>query len=167
MKELDSNCINIDLVAAPIDIRRLEEGLYQSESGGLVTFNGTVRNHHKGKKVEYLFYEAYESMVLEVIESIAKSVVTEYPVNRVSIVHRFGKVDVLESAVWIGVSSDHRAEAFAACRALIDRIKNEAPIWKHEFYSNGQSAWVGCEGCKTAAHRMSKSRGPQNEPVTN
>ena len=107
----------------------------------MVTFTGTVRDHHQGRRVRGLSYDAYEAMALPLLEEIATGARERYALSRVVVVHRLGDMAVGEASVFIGVASPHREEGFAACRYLIDAIKAQVPIWKKEFYDDG-SAWI-------------------------
>ncbi len=119
--------------------------------GGYVTFEGWVRNHNEGRRVERLEYEAYESLGLREGERIVAEAVRRFGVHAAACVHRLGPLAVGDLAVWVGVSAPHRGEAFAACRYIIDEIKHRVPIWKKEHYVDGDSGWVNCEHCDAAA----------------
>jgi molybdopterin synthase catalytic subunit len=110
--------------------------------GGLVTFTGVVRDHGQRAQVVRLEYEAFVPMALQVLSQLADEVEAEWPGTRVAMHHRRGQLAVGELAVVIAVSAPHRAEAFAACRACIDRLKDRAPIWKKEIGADG-SEWIG------------------------
>lgn len=110
--------------------------------GGLVTFTGVVRDHGQQAQVVRLEYEAFVPMALQVLSQLADEVETEWPGTRVAMQHRRGHLAVGDLAVVIAVSAPHRAEAFAACRACIDRLKDRAPIWKKEIGADG-SEWIG------------------------
>jgi MoaE-MoaD fusion protein len=111
-------------------------------AGGLVTFCGNVRAHSRGHDVEYLEYEAYEPMALEAMRAIVERIERETPGARVAIHHRIGHLEVGDTAVVIAASAPHRAEAFAACRAAIEALKRDVPIWKREVSPDG-SEWIG------------------------
>jgi molybdopterin converting factor subunit 1 len=113
------------------------------ERGGVVTFAGVVRRDgHALRDVVRLEYEAYTDMALEVLSAIAEELEREQPGARVAIHHRVGSLAVGETAVVIAAAAPHRAEAFAACRAAIDRLKERAPIWKKEIGESGE-VWLG------------------------
>lgn len=114
------------------------------ECGGLCCFEGLVRNHHEGKSVTKLFYEAYEPMAELEIEKLKNKIETEWPECHVAVKHRVGEMNIGDVAVAISVWAPHRHEAFVACESLINRIKKRVPIWKHEFYADGTHAWVAC-----------------------
>jgi len=113
------------------------------EHGGVVTFAGVVRREgHALRDVVRLEYEAYTDMALDVMTAIADELEREQPGARVAIHHRVGALAVGETAVVIAAAAPHRAEAFAACRAAIDRLKERAPIWKKEIGESGE-VWLG------------------------
>jgi len=109
--------------------------------GALVTFLGLVRNHHAGRRVRYLEYEAYEPLALKVFRGIAGEASQRWPGARLALHHRVGRLEIGEASVAIVAASAHRAEAYAACRYAIERVKQIAPIWKHEFFEGGD-VWV-------------------------
>lgn len=113
--------------------------------GAYVLFEGVVRNHHEGKAVESIFYDAYRPMAEKEIAAIVDAVTVAYPSVALAVVHRLGQLAVGDSSIAIVASSPHRAEAFAACRLTIDRIKETVPIWKKERGPGGEE-WVGWQG---------------------
>jgi molybdopterin synthase catalytic subunit len=128
--------------AAPIDRAGLERSARTDADGAVVTFLGVARDHHAGRRVVRLAYEAYEEMASEVVARILVDARTRFAVGQVRAVHRLGVVPVGEAAVAVCVAAPHRGPAFDACRHVMDRIKHEAPIFKREDYADG-SAWVG------------------------
>jgi len=111
------------------------------ESGGIDVFIGTVRNATKGKKVIRLEFESYEPMAIAEMEKIAKQAFENWPVQKILIHHRTGILEVGEVPVLIAVSAAHRAAAFDTCRYIIDTLKQTVPIWKKEFFEDGE-VWV-------------------------
>ena len=111
-------------------------------AGAVVTFIGTVRDHARGQRVTRLEYEAYPAMALAMFERIAAEAGERWPGCEVAIHHRTGACAVGAATVSIAAAAPHRADAFAACRHAIERLKADAPIWKREFYEDG-SAWIG------------------------
>jgi molybdopterin synthase catalytic subunit len=109
--------------------------------GAVVTFLGLVRNHNAGRSVRYLEYEAFEPLALRAFERIAGEVQGRWPGVRMALHHRVGRLDIGEASVAIAASSAHRADAFAACRYTIERVKQIAPIWKREFFDGGD-VWI-------------------------
>jgi len=112
--------------------------------GGLCVFEGRVRTHNEGKAVLSLAYECYEPMALRQLARLREEAVRRWDLGRAVLAHRLGAIPIGEAAVWIGVAAAHRAEAFEACRFLIDEVKLKVPIWKREVYHSGAVAWVGC-----------------------
>jgi molybdopterin synthase catalytic subunit len=115
--------------------------LHNLSCGAHVLFVGTVRNHSKGEEVTHLEFEAYEPMVHSALNDIALDLRMEYGVTGVLLYHRIGRVDAGEPAVIAGISAPHRSEAFHACEALMNRLKQSVPIWKKEFTLSG-AVWV-------------------------
>jgi molybdopterin synthase catalytic subunit len=111
-------------------------------AGGTALFVGTVRNHDGGADVDELGYSCHPTAEAE-MRRIAEKVVADYPVRALAAVHRVGNLEVGDLAVVVAVSCPHRGEAFDACRKLIDDLKREVPIWKHQKFSDGTDEWVG------------------------
>jgi molybdopterin converting factor subunit 1 len=132
----------IALSATPLSLAEVVAEVEGPEQGGVVTFTGTVRRHGQQPKVARLEYEAYGPMAERVLAAIAAEIEGEWPGTRVAIHHRTGTLLVGEVAVVIAASAPHRAEAFEACRAAIERLKQRAPIWKKEVGEDG-AVWVG------------------------
>ena len=133
----------VRLISSPIGTQEVVESVRTPESGGTAVFIGTTRNQSRGRAVLTLEYEAYEPMALKIMELIEREACGRWPLQQVSIVHRLGRVEVGEASVVIAVSSAHRKEAFEACRFLIDRLKQDVPIWKREYFADGTVEWVG------------------------
>lgn len=107
----------------------------------MATFLGLVRNHNRGRGVRYLEYEAYEPLALKAFERILAEAAERWPDLALAIHHRVGRLDIGEASVAIAAASPHRANAFAACRYAIERVKQIAPIWKREFFDGGD-VWI-------------------------
>ncbi len=135
----------------PIDTARGRAVLSDPECGGYATFEGWVRDHNEGREVHRLEYEAFAALAEREGERIVAEAITRFGVQHAACVHRIGDLGLGEMAVWVGVSSAHRAEAFAACRYIIDEVKHRVPIWKKEHYVDGDSGWVNCERCALPA----------------
>ena len=129
----------------PIDPRALVDSVMRPSDGAYVLFEGVVRNHHDGKAVESIFYDAYRPMAEKEMETIVRDIAARYPAVSLAVVHRLGRLFVGDSSIAIVACSPHRAEAFEACRMMIDRIKETVPIWKKERGPNGEE-WVGWQG---------------------
>ncbi len=135
------------LQSTAIDTREHHCQLIRADAGGYCSFEGWVRNHHQGRSVSHLEYQAYDNLALKEGEAIIREALEKYSILDARVIHRTGRIDPTELAVWIGVTAVHRADAFDACRFLIDTIKIRVPIWKHEFYTDGSDEWVFCQGC--------------------
>jgi molybdopterin synthase catalytic subunit len=109
--------------------------------GGVAVFLGLVRNHNAGRTVLHLEYEAYEPLALKAFERIAAEVQDRWPGVRMGLQHRTGRLEIGEASVVIVTASAHRADAFASCRYVIERVKQIAPIWKREFFEGGD-VWI-------------------------
>ena len=129
------------LTREPIDIRRVADGLQKAEDGAVVVFEGVVRNNSENKAVRFLEYDAYEAMALKKLEEIGARARSEYDIRDIAIVHRLGHMEIGECSIVIVVASAHRGPAFDACRFVIDTIKKIVPIWKKEFYEDGE-IWI-------------------------
>ena len=129
------------LTTEPIDLAKLLLEARASD-GALCLFVGVVRNENQGRPTTAIEYQAYGPMAESEMARIAEGLVREFPETRVRMQHRVGRLGVGEPSVAIAAVSPHRSEAFAACRAAIDRIKTTVPIWKKEFHPDGSSDWV-------------------------
>ena len=127
-----------------IDAAGLIRRVRAAEDGAVVTFDGCVRNHSHGRRTLYLDYEAYESMALAKLHDIAAEIHAKFPIHRVAIAHRLGRLQIGETSVFIAVSSAHRLAAFEACRFAIDTLKHSVPIWKKEYFEDG-AVWADGE----------------------
>jgi len=136
-----------------IDAATLAAALARPDAGGFASFEGRVRNHHEGRAVTALDYEAFEALAVVEGERIVAEALQRHGALEARCVHRVGRLAVGEIAVWVGVCAPHRAEAFAACRAIIDSVKHRLPIWKKEHYADGDSGWVNCEHAPAAPGR--------------
>jgi len=126
----------------PLSLDEVVRAVTCDEHGGVVTFTGVVRRQSRGKRIVRLEYEAYRPMAERKLAEIGAQLAAEAPGVRVAIVHRVGKLAVGEAAVVIAASAPHRAAAFDACRAAIDRLKESVPIWKKEIAEDGEE-WIG------------------------
>ncbi len=135
----------VELTHEPIDPRALEARVADPTCGAVVTFLGVVRDHHRGRAVSHLEYEAFVPMAEERIQAILGEVAERYGIARAAVSHRLGRLEIGDLAVAVVVASAHRGEAFEACRYVMDRIKQDVPIWKHETWADGGSEWVGPE----------------------
>ncbi|MFE7118020.1 molybdenum cofactor biosynthesis protein MoaE [Streptomyces sp. NPDC057654] len=126
----------------PLSLDEVFAAVGDRAAGGTALFVGTVRDHDGGAEVAGLGYSAHPSAEAE-LRRVAEKVAADFPVRAMAAVHRVGDLAVGDLAVVVAVSCAHRAEAFAACRRLIDDLKHEVPIWKHQEFSDGTEEWVG------------------------
>lgn len=133
------------LTEDPLDSRALVASVMRRSDGAYVLFEGVVRDHHEGRAVESIFYDAYRPMAEKEIDAIVRDVRSQFPDVALAVVHRLGHLVVGDASIAIVAASPHRAEAFAACRLIIDRIKETVPIWKKERGPDGEE-WVGWQG---------------------
>jgi molybdopterin synthase catalytic subunit len=131
----------IQLTRERLDRDALVRTVSHPSVGGIVVFEGVVRDNARGKQVRYLEYEMYEEMAIEQIRTIIAEAQQRWGVERVAIAHRFGRLEIGEASVIIVVASPHRSEGFEACRYIIDTLKRTVPIWKKEVTTDGE-AWV-------------------------
>jgi molybdopterin synthase catalytic subunit len=120
--------------------------------GALVVFEGWIRDHNEGQAVERLEYEVYRPLAVKEGERILAEARDRFGIENVMCIHREGLLELSDIAVIVCVSSPHRAEAFEACRYVIDEVKTRLPIWKKEHYTSGISEWVNCQHCADAGH---------------
>ena len=125
----------------PLDERAVAAGLSTVEDGAVVVFSGIVRARNKGRTVLHLEYEAYEAMVHPVLTRVAEDVRERFGVERLRVHHRIGRVEIGESSVLVAVASPHRGHAFEAARHTMNEIKRIVPIWKREYFEDGD-VWV-------------------------
>jgi molybdopterin synthase catalytic subunit len=131
----------MEITAAPLDAAAVTAAVARAGDGAVATFVGLVRSENAGRRVLWLDYEAYAPLALKAFERIAGEAASHWPDARVIIHHRTGRVEIGAASVVIAAASPHRADAFAACRYAIERIKQIAPIWKHEHFAGGE-VWI-------------------------
>lgn len=130
---------------APLDLAQAYALADDPGNGAVVVMSGMVRNQTDGKGVVALEYQAYEPMAKKVFSQIAAEIRQQWPdVRRVVIHHRTGRLEIGEISVLIAIGCPHRAEAFAACQFAIDTLKQQAPIWKKEWFADGSFRWANC-----------------------
>ena len=149
--------VSVDALSAEVEAvaRATPQGC-----GALCSFVGVVRATHQGRRVRYLEYEAFEPLAVKVFRQIADEVAEEWPGTTLGLVHRTGRLEIGQTSVVVVAASAHRAQAFAACRYAIERVKQIAPVWKHEFFEDGE-AWVEgavADPTDTEARRVARER---------
>ena len=136
-----------EISAEPIVPERYRDRVTDVSCGGYATFEGWVRDHNEGHQVTRLDYEVHAPLAITEGEKILAEAREKFGITKAFGIHREGSLGLGDCAVFVAVSSPHRGEAFAACRYIIDEVKQRLPIWKKEFYVNGDSGWVNCERC--------------------
>ncbi len=131
----------IALLDVAIDVPAVAASVRGPRHGAVLVFEGVARDHHDGKQVVSLFYDAYAPLALREMEAIAREAGTRWPGVAVSIVHRTGPCAIGEPSVVVATGAAHRAEAYEANRFAIDELKTRVPVWKKELYADG-SAWI-------------------------
>jgi molybdopterin synthase catalytic subunit len=132
----------VDLRETPLDVAEVLAALDDDASGGLTLFVGRVRDHDHGLGVRGLEYTAHPT-ALDALNRVCRQVAEQHDVLGVAAVHRVGHLDIGDIAVVVATTAAHRGEAFAASRVLIDTLKDEVPIWKHQQFTDGTDEWVG------------------------
>lgn len=126
---------------SPLSVDEVRAAVASPAAGAIALFVGTVRDHDQGRGVSALAYSAHPSGAAELAQ-VAEKVAGRFQVRALAAVHRVGDLEIGDIAVVVAAAADHRDEAFAACRALIEDVKSDVPVWKHQRYADGQSEWV-------------------------
>lgn len=126
----------------PLDANAMTAALLRADCGAVLTFLGTTRDHHEGRRVVRLAYEAYEPMALRELQSLEREAAERFEIAACVIAHRLGEVPPAEASVVVVVASAHRGPAFDACRWVMDELKRRVPIWKKEHFAEGDAQWV-------------------------
>lgn len=130
------------IVEGPISLEALVSAVRQDSSGAVASFLGVVREQARGRRVAYLEYDAYPEMALSTLRQIGEEIHHRWPVDRVGVVHRVGRLEIGQASVAIAIASPHRREALEACAYAIERLKAIVPIWKKEVWEDG-AEWIG------------------------
>ena len=131
----------VAITSNAIAIAQLFDNAQHAAAGGVVLFSGTVRNHHAGKAVAYLEYEAFAPLALKQMQLIVDEACSKWLLSHAHCTHRIGKLAIGDSAIVVITSHAHRSQAYEANQYIMDRVKAEVPIWKNEFFIDGSSAW--------------------------
>jgi molybdopterin converting factor subunit 1 len=131
----------IEIVREPIDYNSIKKRLLRGRAGAAVSLDGVVRDNTKDRATRYLEYHAYEPMALKIMSQIAAEIHEKWPIDLVGMIHRLGRLEIGETSVLVMITSPHRKAAFEACQYGIDTLKRIVPIWKKEFFVDGE-IWV-------------------------
>ncbi|MGQ4807701.1 Molybdopterin synthase catalytic subunit [Candidatus Entotheonellaceae bacterium PAL068K] len=126
----------------PLNVQNVNDLVKRPSDGAVVMFDGIVRNNFAGRPVQSLEYEAYAAMAEKKMANIGEEVRRKFAVGAIAMVHRLGPLAIGESSIVIAVAAPHRHAAFEACAYALDRVKEEVPIWKKEFFADGDTHWV-------------------------
>ena len=140
------------LTRRAVDTRQIARQLLRGEDGAIVHFDGVARNNTKGRPTQYLDYECYEPMAIKVMADLGREIARGHAIGRIAMVHRLGRMLIGETSVAIVVTAPHRRPAFEAALEAIDRLKRTVPIWKKEYFSDGE-VWVEGEWDESLRHR--------------
>jgi molybdopterin synthase catalytic subunit len=140
----------IEITRDKIDHDRVISCVKRDSTGAVVVFHGTTRNVTEGRNVLYLEYEAYRPMADNKLSEITLEIRQRWSIENIAIVHRIGKLNIGETSLVVAVSTPHRKDAFLACQYVVDRIKQTVPIWKKEYFEDGE-VWVGSELSSTCS----------------
>jgi molybdopterin synthase catalytic subunit len=132
----------VEIRERPLHAQEVIDAVAAEQAGGINVFLGVVRDHDGGKSVSSLEYSAHPT-ALEKLTEVATSVAQQYDAD-LAVVHRIGSLQVGDIAVALAAATPHRGEAYEASRALIDQLKQQVPIWKHQIFTDGSEEWVGC-----------------------
>lgn len=132
----------IDIRDTPLSLDELYAAVSDERAGGIALFVGTVRNVDEGKGVDALGYSSHPTALAQ-LQAVADRIAAESDIVALAAVHRVGELAIGDIAVIVAVSAGHRAQAFEACRRLIDELKTDVPVWKHQTFTGGDTVWVG------------------------
>jgi molybdopterin synthase catalytic subunit len=124
-----------------LEPQRVVEHVRRDEAGAVALFYGVVRDYNAGRRVLYLEYDAYPEMAEKVMRELADEIKSRWPVTGIAAQHRTGRLEIGETSLLVAVSSPHRREAFEACHAYVDRLKESVPVWKKEVFEGGEE-WI-------------------------
>lgn len=130
----------------PLSVQALNDLVKRPSDGAVVTFDGIVRDNFDGRPVRALEYEAYVDMAQKKMAQIGKEVQQKFAIGQIAIVHRLGHLNIGESSIVIAVAAPHRHAAFEACAYAMDRVKADVPVWKKEFFADGETHWINQNG---------------------
>jgi molybdopterin synthase catalytic subunit len=132
----------VAVIEGPLDAAALREAARHPAAGAIVVFEGCARDHHEGRAVDNLAYEAFVPMAVSELEKLRQEALSQFGLTGCLVHHRIGEVPLTEAAVVVVTASAHRQEAFQAAAWIMDRIKERVPVWKRERFSEGGESWV-------------------------
>lgn len=144
--------MSFEITNDSLENKKYKDSFDNPKVGGIVTFEGRVRNHNENKEVKALEYEVYHELALKEGMCIISEAKEKFDIVDVYCIHREGQLEIGEMAVWVMASSFHRENAFLACQYVIDEVKARVPIWKKEHYVNEKAIWVRCDKCAEHVH---------------
>ena len=153
---IDDPAVTVALSEAPLSLDAAFRAVVDPACGGTALFVGTTRSPNEGREVEELEYEAHPELAVRELERVGRAVAARHRLGAVYLAHRVGVVPAAEPSVIVAASAPHRAEAFAGCRELIDRLKETVPIWKQERWAGG-GRWVGLPEPEQAAEEVGRA----------
>lgn len=130
----------------PLDAGAMHAAVASAQSGAVVVFVGTVREWTRGRQTRRLEYQAYQEMAVAKLREVTAVCRERWPIDRIAIWHRVGVLQIGETSLLVGVSTPHRKDAYAASQFAVDTLKRTVPIWKKEWYADGQVEWAGPDG---------------------
>lgn len=130
--------------AEPIDVAALRALVDSPRAGAVVVFDGVVRDHDHGRSVDRLVYEAHPSAESVLAQVVSQVLATQPQVSGIACEHRVGDIPIGEAALVVVAAAEHRAEAFDACREVVEQVKHRIPVWKHQYFTDGTDEWVNC-----------------------
>jgi molybdopterin synthase catalytic subunit len=157
--------MSFEITREPIAPEALKTRLPNAAAGACVCFEGWVRDSNEGEAVAALEYEAHEAIAAAEGAKIVAEAARRFAVIDIHCVHRVGRLDIGDCAVWVGVSAAHRGAAFDACRYVIDEVKGRVPIWKKEHYADGAAGWVNCATGGRAPDAPDPAADPRRKPL--
>lgn len=141
MVKQNASPVHVELTEQPLAADGLLSAVQGPQSGAVTLFYGVVRDHNEGREVLYLEYDCYPALAERELRGVGDSLLRDFAIDAVAIAHRTGRLQVGETSLLVAVASAHRADAFEACHAAVDRIKQRVPIWKKEFWAGG-GVWL-------------------------
>jgi molybdopterin synthase catalytic subunit len=142
-REPAGRVVRAEVTEAVLDVASLAREVDDAAAGAVVTFAGVVRDHDRGRAVTGIEYVSHPTAG-RVLEEVVSSVAARFPVDAVSVAHRLGELAIGDAALVVAVSAAHRQEAFAAASEMVDEVKHQLPVWKHQHFADGTDEWVAC-----------------------